>query len=70
VPNIELAQSINVELDENHYAVTDFYQTTNEKGVFVAGDICGDLKHIVAASGQGAKAAYNINKYLKIIHAE
>lgn len=67
-PNIELAKSLDIQLDENEYAITDFYQTTGLKGVFVAGDMCGDLKHIVAASGQGAKAAYNVNKYLTTIH--
>ncbi len=70
VPNVGLAQSLKVELDENQYAVTNFYQTTNEKGVFVAGDICGDLKHIIAASGQGAKAAYNINKFFSASRVE
>ncbi len=68
VPNIKLASSLGVKLDENNYAVTNFYQTTDIDGVFVAGDMCGDLKHIVAASGQGAKAAYNINKYLNSHH--
>ncbi len=64
VPNIKLASSLGVKLDENNYVSTNFYQTTNIDGIFVAGDICGDLKHIIAACGQGAKAAYNVNKYL------
>lgn len=63
-PNTIIAKQLGVRLDDQKYTISDFYQTTNVEGVFVAGDMCGDLKHIIAASGQGAKAAYNANKYL------
>lgn len=62
-PDNNLARDLGVRLDNQGYAVTDFYQQSNQPGVFLAGDMCGDLKHIIAASGQGAKAAYNVNKY-------
>jgi len=68
VPNVKLAKSLGVKLDENNYVETNFYQSSNVEGIFVAGDMCGDLKHIIAASGQGAKAAYNVNKYFNSIH--
>lgn len=63
-PENKLAKSLGVAVDSNGYALTSFHQTTDQKGVFVAGDLCGDLKHVVAACGQGAKAAYNANKYI------
>ena len=68
MPETILARELGVEVDEFGYIVTNFYQQSNQQGVFVAGDMCGDLKHIVAASGQGAKAAYNVNKYFSSSH--
>ncbi|HRN97046.1 MAG TPA: NAD(P)/FAD-dependent oxidoreductase [Candidatus Saccharibacteria bacterium] len=63
-PENTIANNLGVSLDDTGYAKTDFFQSTNIPGIFIAGDVCGDLKHIVAANGQGAKAAYNVNKYL------
>lgn len=63
-PEIKIAKSLGLKSDRFGYIKTDFNQRTTKNGVFVAGDVCGDLKHIIAACGQGAKAAYNANKYL------
>lgn len=64
-PLTDLAAALGLSTADHGYLATNFYQTTNVPGVFAAGDVCGDLKHIIAACGQGAKAAYNVNKYLK-----
>lgn len=62
-PVNNFAKKLGLQIDADGYVVTNFYQQSNIPGVFVAGDLCGDLKHIVAAEGQGAKAAYNVNKF-------
>jgi thioredoxin reductase (NADPH) len=67
-PLNQLALSLGADIDADGYIKTDFFQTTKVPGLYVAGDICGDLKHVVAAAGQGSKAAYNANKYLKLIN--
>lgn len=64
IPNDKLLNKFGLERGSEGYFHTDFFQQSNVPGLFVAGDICGDLKHIVASSGQGAKAAYNANKFL------
>ncbi|HEV2412744.1 MAG TPA: NAD(P)/FAD-dependent oxidoreductase [Candidatus Saccharimonadales bacterium] len=62
-PLLDIANDLKLPLNEQGYVDTNFYQTSPTPGLFVAGDMCGDLKHIIAACGQGAKAAYNVNKY-------
>ncbi len=64
-PNNKLALSLGVEVDHYGYVLVDNKQQTNIPGVFAAGDLCGNLKHVVAASGQGGTAAYIANQYIQ-----
>jgi len=63
-PNNKLALNLGVETDDMGFVKVNSKQETNIPGVLAAGDLCGNLKHVIAASGQGATAAYNANKYL------
>ncbi len=72
IPNVELAQSLGVELDERGYIKVDNIMQTNIDGVFAAGDAVnhfGSFKQDITAAAMGAVAAtsaYNDHK----IHGE
>ncbi len=72
VPNVELAKSVGVELDEHGYIKTDAMMQTNIDGVFAGGDAVnhfGSFKQDITAAAMGAVAAtsaYNDRK----IHGE
>ena len=60
VPNVELAQSLGVELDERGYIKADNMMRTNVDGVFAAGDTVnhfGEFKQDITAAAMGAVAA-------------
>lgn len=60
VPNVSLAQSLGVSLDEYGYVKTDDMMRTNIDGVFAAGDIVnhfGKFKQDIVAAALGAVAA-------------
>jgi thioredoxin reductase (NADPH) len=52
--------------DDHGYIAHNPDLSTSEKGIFVCGD-CGDipLRQVITACGQGAIAAYSVNKYLE-----
>ena len=55
-----------VELDEKGYVVTDRKQKTNVDGIYAAGDVCiKDLRQVVTATGDGALAATELEKYAR-----
>jgi len=57
-PNLELAKSLNLEL-EGKFISVDKNQKTNVPGIYAAGDITNNsLKQTITACGQGATAAY------------
>lgn len=63
-PAIELAQGL-VELTERGYIVTDEGQRTKTEGLFAAGDVCvKELRQVVTATGDGAKAAASMEHYV------
>lgn len=72
IPNVELAKSLGVELDEKGYIKADNMMQTNIDGVFAAGDAVnhfGSFKQDITAAAMGAVAAtsaYNDHK----IHGE
>ncbi|MEK7155389.1 MAG: FAD-dependent oxidoreductase, partial [Patescibacteria group bacterium] len=72
VPNVDLATSLGVELDEHGYIKADAMMQTNIDGVFAAGDTVnhfGAFKQDITASAMGAVAAtsaYNDHK----VHGE
>ena len=72
LPNVELAKSLGVELDERGYIKVDNAMQTNIDGVFAAGDAVnhfGSFKQDITAAAMGAvgaTSAYNDHK----IHGE
>ena len=58
-----------VELNEQGYIVTDATQKTSVDGVYAAGDVCiKPLRQVVTATGDGALAATELEKYVAAIH--
>ncbi|MDL2270996.1 FAD-dependent oxidoreductase [Methanobrevibacter sp. OttesenSCG-928-I08] len=56
-PHIELANKLNVNINENNYIITDKNQRTNVKYIYSAGDVTGGLNQWVVACSEGAIAA-------------
>ena len=58
-----------VELNEQGYIVTDASQKTSADGVYAAGDVCiKPLRQVVTATGDGALAATELEKYVAAVH--
>ena len=57
VPHTELAEQLNVELDETGHIIIDKDQKTNIEYVYAIGDVCVGLKQWIVACGEGAVAA-------------
>ncbi len=54
-----------LELDKNNSIVTDAQMATSVRGVFAAGDIrSGSVRQVIAATGDGAVAAINADRYI------
>ena len=58
-----------VELNEQGYIITDGSQKTSAEGVYAAGDVCiKPLRQVVTATGDGALAATELEKYVAAMH--
>ena len=58
-----------VELNDQGYIITDNVQKTSAKGVYAAGDVCvKPLRQVVTATGDGALAATELEKYVASVH--
>ena len=58
-----------LELDEKGYLITDHARKTNVDGVYAAGDVCiKPLRQVVTATGDGAVAATELEKYVAALH--
>ena len=57
VPHTELAEQLNIDLDESGHIIIDKKQKTNVDYVYAIGDVCIGLKQWVVACGEGAVAA-------------
>lgn len=57
IPHTELAEQLNVDLDESGHIIIDKEQKTNIDYVYAIGDVCVGLKQWVVACGEGAVAA-------------
>jgi len=65
VPNVELAEKLNLEM-EGDYIKVDKEQKTNISGIYAAGDITNNpLKQIISACGEGAVAADSVYRELQ-----
>jgi len=78
-PNVELAESLGVKLDEYGYIKVDNMMRTNIDGVFAAGDVVnhfGHFKQDITAAAMGAVAAtsayedHKIHGDLCVMHAK
>ena len=69
-PATEAVKGI-VELNEQGYIITDPSQKTNVEGVYAAGDVCiKPLRQVVTATGDGALAATELEKYVAALHTK
>ena len=67
-PATEAVKDI-VELNEQGYIITNASQKTSAEGVYAAGDVCiKPLRQLVTATGDGALAATELEKYVAAIH--
>ena len=67
-PATEAVKGI-VNLDDQGYVVTDASQKTSAEGVYAAGDVCiKPLRQVVTATGDGALAATELEKYVAEVH--
>ena len=63
-PDTKIVRDL-VELDDHGYIVTDSEQRTGVAGVYAAGDVCiKPLRQIVTATGDGALAATELEKFI------
>ena len=65
IPHTELAQQLDVDLDESGHIIIDKDQKTNIDYVYAIGDVCIGLKQWVVACGEGAVAATSAYHDLK-----
>ena len=69
-PSTELLEGI-AELDERKYVITDRNQKTSADGLYAAGDVCiKPLRQVVTATGDGAIAATECEKYVSVKQKE
>ena len=60
-----IAEAFGCEVSKKGVIVTNQYQQTNIKGLYVAGDASKDMHLVVVAAAEGAKAGVTINKELQ-----
>jgi thioredoxin reductase len=63
-PKTKLAESLGCRINARGEVEVDSGGLTNIPGVYVAGDASPDLKLVITAAAEGAKAAYALNKEL------
>ena len=69
MPDTKIVKDI-VELDKHGYVVTDSEQRTSIEGIYAAGDVCvKPLRQIVTATGDGALAATELEKYVASVQS-
>ena len=69
IPDTKIVKEL-VELDDHGYIVTDSEQRTSIDGVYAAGDVCiKPLRQIVTATGDGALAATELEKYVASVQS-
>lgn len=66
VPNTVLAEQLGIKVDERGYITSNIStMETNIPGVYAIGDVCGRIKQIATAVGDGCIAAYKVQDYLQ-----
>lgn len=64
-PQCNIAEAFGCNATKKGVIITNRYQQTNIKGLFVAGDAAKDMHFVVVAAAEGAKAGVIINKELQ-----
>ena len=68
-PDTKIVKDL-VELNDRGYIVTDSEQRTSIDGIYAAGDVCiKPLRQIVTATGDGALAATELEKYVASVQS-
>lgn len=66
VPNTVLAEQLKIKVDERGYITSDIAtMETNIPGVYAIGDVCGRIKQIATAVGDGCIAANKVQDFLE-----
>jgi len=60
-----IAEAFGCEVNQKGVVVTNRFQQTNIKGLYVAGDASKDMHFVVVAGAEGAKAGVTINRELQ-----
>ena len=69
IPDTKIVKDL-VKLNDHGYIVTDSEQRTNVDGLYAAGDVCiKPLRQIVTATGDGALAATELEKYVASVQS-
>jgi thioredoxin reductase len=63
-PNAALAKQIGCRLNHREEVIVDSNALTTVPGVYAAGDLSVDIKLVIVAVAEGAKAGYSVNKEL------
>lgn len=67
LPNTEFVKDL-VKLDKQNFIITDQDMNTSQPGIFAAGDVRHKLlRQVVTAAGDGATAAFAVEKYLEAL---
>lgn len=61
----KLLEQLGCPFDQEEGVYTSKYERTEVPGLFVAGNILREVQLVIVAAGQGAEAAFGINKFLK-----
>jgi thioredoxin reductase (NADPH) len=70
-PDLDLSKQLNLKIDKSGYIVTNSDQTTNQEGIWAAGDITtnsNSFRQIITACAEGSIATENIFKFLNKNH--
>lgn len=69
-PATELVKNI-ADINEQGYVITDRNQKTTAEGLYAAGDVCiKSLRQVVTATGDGALAATELERYVSSMQAK
>lgn len=64
----KLLEQLGCPYDQEEGVYTFKYDRTEVPGLFVAGNILREVQLVIVAAGQGAEAAFGINKYLNTVN--
>jgi thioredoxin reductase len=60
-PRSELPRKLGCRIRKDGSVRCTGYEATDVPGVFIAGNVAGDVQQVIVAAAEGAKAAFGIN---------